>query len=129
MPAQPRRDGEGDEVVPPLAGGDVDRHASASSLSNGDAAQIDLQHDAVEAFVGDEDVAAAAEDEERLVLRGGPGHGFADLVDAFRADEKPRRTADAEGGERGERHIPLQPCRRTLCNDSVIAVALCIIAA
>ena len=68
MPAQSMRDRHRDEVVPRLARGDAHHRVVVIAL-NGDAAQIDADHDAVEAFVGDEEIAAAAEDEDALLCR------------------------------------------------------------
>ena len=67
-PARPPATQRGHERVPRLAGGDLQRRAVA-----GDAARGDADHGAREALVGDDDVRAAREHEQRLAgLVGGP---------------------------------------------------------
>ena len=58
--------------------------------------------DAVEAVVGDEDVAPAAEDQQRELALLGEGEGLAHVVDRLGGDEVPGRAADAERGQRGK---------------------------
>jgi hypothetical protein len=93
-------DGEVDEVVPPLARGDVDDDGLRVLALDGDAAQVDVDDHAVEAVVGDEHVRPAGQHEQRQFFRGGEGQRLAHVVDGLGADEELRRAADAEGGER-----------------------------
>ena len=58
---EPARHAVGDERVPRLAGGDLERGALAR-----DAARGDVHDGAREALVGDDDVRAAGEHEQRL---------------------------------------------------------------
>ena len=74
MPTQLALDGERDDVVPALAGGDGDHRSAAGGLVVGvdlGAGGRDLDDGALEAAVGDDQVAAAAEHEHRLA--GGVG--------------------------------------------------------
>jgi len=82
-------DGQGDEVVPRLACGH-DREVIAKV----DAAEIDADHEAVEAGVGDQQIAPSAEDEDAL---------WGDVRASRRSStvvtraKKTRRPSDAEG--------------------------------
>ena len=115
----PVADGESHEVVPILAGGDAHDGAGRLLALHGDAAQRDLHDHAVEALVGDEEVASAGEDEQRLALIGGPGHHLAHLVHGRDAHERLRRPTDADGCQYAERHISLNVQSALHCASSL----------
>src|SRR6185295_10148556 len=70
-------------------------------------AEIELHDQAVEAVVGDQQIAAAAEEEQREIVIGAPGDRLPQLVDGRRAEKTARGAADADGGEGGERDVGL----------------------
>jgi hypothetical protein len=73
-----------------------------------DAAEGDLQHEAVEPFVGDHEIAAAAEHEQRRAARGRPSIRGDYMLDRRRPGEPPSRAADPQRAERRERHALLR---------------------
>ena len=86
----------GDDVVPHLTGGDA--HGRAGAVVGGfdvDAARGDPHDRALEAGVGDEQVGAAGEHEQRLARLVGRPHGLHDLVGVGGGDEPARGTPDA----------------------------------
>jgi hypothetical protein len=73
-----------------------------------DAKQSDVEHEAREACVGDEEVTAAAEDKEVDSLLARPGAGCGELLLMGDGGEPARGAADAEGGVGGERDVLLE---------------------
>jgi predicted lipid-binding transport protein (Tim44 family) len=68
-------------------------------------AQGHAKDEAFESRVGDEQVAAAAQHEERDAALAGPGRGFVNLLFAYSLNKPARRAANAEGGEGRERLV------------------------
>src|SRR5262249_40603763 len=80
----------------------------------GDPERRDLDHGAVEALVGDHQVAAATEDEHRLASRVRGPDGIDEVVLGLGADEGPGRPAQAGRGEVSQPHA-----RRTVARARV----------
>ena len=86
------------EVVPGFAGADGEEILAEVV----DSADFDLEDEAGKARIGYEEIAAAAEDEqrERVILR--PSDGLRDVYRAVGFREETGRAADFEGGEGGQ---------------------------
>jgi len=97
-----------DEAVPLGAGGGGVVDVSAFGAGVGGGADGDVEDEAVEAGVADEEIAAAAEDEDFEAVPAGEVDSLEEF--GFGADfaEEARRTADAEGSVRGERDLLLE---------------------
>jgi hypothetical protein len=107
-------DGE-DEGVPVVAGGDgVLDGVGGGGGDGGGAGEGDVEDDAVEAGVGDEEIAAAAEDECGQVVLVGEFDGFDESGFSGDFAEVTGGPADAEGGVRGQRDGLLNTDRGTL---------------
>src|SRR6185369_7721017 len=92
---QPLGHAPGDHRVPVLAG----RHGQrARSAVPADAARRDLDHGAVEPLVGDDKVAAAAQDQQRLAGHVGGPHRVDELVLGSGPDEAAGWAAEADRG-------------------------------
>ena len=104
MPTQLLGDGAGDEGVPVLAGLDRDRRRPPQALArrSADAARRDLHDGAVEAVVGDDEVAAAAEHQHRLAGVVGGRHRVDELGLGGRLDPARGRTAEPQRGPVGQ---------------------------
>ena len=95
--------GPGDEIVPDLPRGDLQLGPGAVRGLGADPPGGDLDHGAVEALVGDQDVGAAAEDQDRFTPGVTVGDGVDELLFGRRLDEAPRGPAEPEGGVVRER--------------------------
>ena len=67
-----------------------------------------MQHETGKAFIGDENVATAGKDEQRLVVRCSPIDRFANIVHAPRLEEILRWAADPQRRKRSQRNVALQ---------------------
>ena len=90
-------DGVLNEGVPGLAGADGEEVVTEGS----NAADLDVEDEAVEAGVTDEEIAAAAEDEEREGVLVGEGDGLGEVGGGGGFGEETGRATDLEGGEGG----------------------------
>ena len=93
-------DRTGDRVGPVLARGEREVRAVEREAAGGDA-----QGRAVEALVADDEVAAAADDQQRGPGLVGRADRRDDLVVGGGRDEAGCRAAEAEGGQRGEGRV------------------------
>ena len=96
-PGAARGDAAGDERVPRLAGGDGQAVALRAHPARGDA-----QHRAGEARVGDHEVRAARDDQQRRARLVGRAHGGDDGRLVGRLHEAAGRPAKAQRGQLGE---------------------------
>ena len=102
-----------DEGVPIHSGWDLigdaclPRHIVAVAIDDDGSRDLDVENEAVEAAVADEEVAAPAQDKERKAALAGEGDGFEKLVLAGNFTEIAGRAANAEGGVGGERDLLL----------------------
>ena len=94
-------DGSLHEAVPILAGSDA-KHSLARIVFGFHSAQRDVEDEAVESAIGDEEIAAAAEHKQGRVMLAGPIRGGDDVVLRAGRDEPARRAADTEGRIRGK---------------------------
>src|SRR6266849_706454 len=99
-PRPPFCDRHGDKLVPRLGGGG--RHRAVGCL---DTAKIEMKDETMEAFIADQHIAAAGQNEQRLTIRLRPFDGVAHFLDAARVREEFRRSADAERREGGQGDI------------------------
>ena len=99
MPAMPCSTQNADERVPLLARGDVEPDPPVAALRLLDAARRDPHDRPGEPLVGDDDVAAAREDEHRLAGLVGRPHVRDELVLGGGLDEPARRTAQSQRRE------------------------------
>src|SRR4030095_6113491 len=72
-----------------------------------DSTQRDLDHEAVEPFVRDEDVASAPEHEYRKIVRSGVLERPRDLCFRFGTRKKARWTTDLQSRQRRQRNVML----------------------
>jgi hypothetical protein len=70
-----------------------------------DAAQGHAKDEAFESGIGDKQITAAAQHEERYAAIARPGSGFINLLFAYGLDKPARRATNAEGGEGRERLV------------------------
>jgi len=96
-----------DEGVPVCAGGRGCIEDVALSGCLGWRSDGHVENQAVEATVADEEITAAAEDEERQVVLASEAHGFDQLGFSSDFAEKTSRTTDAQGGIGRERDMLL----------------------
>jgi hypothetical protein len=94
-------------VVPVLAGGGlIDRLARwRGCILRRNPAQGYAQHQAIEACVCDQQIAATTQHKELCGMFFSPGGGLGNLLFACGLDKPARRAADAEGGERRKRLV------------------------
>jgi len=103
---QPAGDGPAHHAVPVLARRDPHRCRPIRAAAHlGDAAGADPHDRAVESLVGDDQVAAAAQDQDRLAPAVGGAHRGDHVRVGGRLGEPRRRAAQAQGGAAGERHL------------------------
>ena len=93
-----RGHGAGDELVPRLPRGDLQLCPGAVRGLGANPSGGDLDYGAVEALVGDQNIGAAAEDQDRFATRVAVRDGVDELLLGHRLDEMPRGTAEPEGG-------------------------------
>ncbi len=98
-------DGALDEGVPVFSGGGLVEAGAGVSREGFDTTEGDAEDEAGEAGVGDEEIAAPAEDEERGGVFAGPADGFDDIFFRGCFCKPPGGATNAEGGERGERDV------------------------
>src|SRR5215470_13406031 len=80
---------------------------SAATLHKLRSAQIHFNHQSIKTGVGKEDVASASKHEGCEAPLTAKLEGFFQLHDTSHAREEPRRSAQPEGGQWGERHTGL----------------------
>ena len=97
----------GDELVPGFSGADFEKSSAvfimAASLF--DTLKGNFQQQARPASIGDQQVAAAAQNEQRQVARARKSSCLLHLTDIPGLDEMLRRASDLDGGQRGERDV------------------------
>ncbi len=102
-------DRPGDQVVPDLAGGDRDEGAAAGVPGHRHAAGRDPHDGAVEALVGDDEVAAAGDEQDRRAGLVAGADGVDELVGGRRLHPGAGGPAETQGGVLGEAGLLRQP--------------------
>ena len=97
-----------DQGVPVFACLGREQDAEGAGNLHIDAFERHLEHQAREAAVGDENIAAAAKNKKRDAAAARPLEGFDDLVLGARAHKPARRAANPQGGEGGEQLVLFQ---------------------
>src|ERR1700688_1553568 len=100
-------DGARDEFVPGFPGSHIEKNFALLILAGllVDALKRNLQHEARPTSVGDHQVAAAAEDEERQIMGARERNRLLHFSNAFGIDEIPCRASDFDGGQWRERDV------------------------
>jgi hypothetical protein len=94
-PGQAVGDGTGDERVPGFAGRDAHHDGSGVPLDKAYPAGTQQHHPARKSFVGDDDVAAACQDEDRLTISMGAAHDSNRFVRFGHDGQRARWSAEA----------------------------------
>jgi hypothetical protein len=93
-------DRPGDHVVPDLTGGNADRRAALRVGGlDGDATCRDPDHRTREALVGDDQVRAASDDQQRLVGVVNRANGVDQLISGVDGDQVLCRATHSHGGQ------------------------------
>ena len=103
-------DGPLHKAIPILAGcGLIDPVVRAIERgTHSDPAQPHMQHQAIEAAIGDQQIAAAPKDKKTDLALAHPIRGLHDVVFRFRFDKPARRPPDAKRSERPKRFVFFQ---------------------
>src|SRR4030095_7971354 len=93
-----------DELIPRLTRPDM-CDGVAVHLAQGDSSHHHVQDDTWESFIGDDEVAAAAEHEQREIMLDAPGVDRVDVRGRVGSPKPSRRAANPQGAERLERQV------------------------